>query len=338
MERSARTGTVPPDVRGPQRTVLLILASLAVVMMAFAGAADAKKKHKKKQKLGPIVTATATASGTTQGQTFTATATCPIGTNAIGGGFSMPPLPPSPNNAGLATASHKVGTNQWTASAQYLGSSGSIVLTTYVYCRKGAPVTTPVSTTTPLPEVTGPPVSATVSSASCPAGQVQLSGGFAIDSLFTGGSLETFLLSSHRADPLTWQASGLSLDSGHSLTSQADCATQPKAKKKKHKSSAVAAKKKKKKKVKKLVTPTEVTGEVTGNTAMIQTVTAAANCPSGTTPIAGGFDQPGAFSSTTLNFIFFITESQAVGASWHVSGFMEGSGSGTLRAYGYCTK
>jgi opacity protein-like surface antigen len=320
---------------GPRRKLVLILAALAVAMLAFAGAADAKKKHKKKPKLGPIVTATATATGSTAGQIFTATATCPVGTNAVGGGFSSPPVTPSSDNAGIATASHKVGANQWTASEQYLGDPGAVVLTTYVYCRRGAPVTTPVSTATPLPQSsTSPPFNPTASNASCPAGQVQLSGGSTIDAAIGGGGIEVLLISSNRVNPLTWQATALAVASGHTLTTQADCAAQPRKKKKKKKSSAVVAKKKKKK-AKRLVTPAEVIGDVASN-APVTSATAAATCPPGSSPVNGGFSQPGALSGPSP-FFFFITESRAVGNAWHVTGFNEASSNGTLRSHGYCS-
>ena len=305
----------------------LLLAALAVVMMAFAGAADAKKK--KKKKLGPVVTATATATGTSQNQIITATATCPKGTKAVGGGFSTPPLPPSPVNAGVATASHKVGANQWLASMEIIGTSGpTVVLTTTVYCRKGAPATTPVTTSTPVAQPSGPPpITPTAANASCPAGKVQISGGFAIDSVLDSGGLTTLLLSSHRTDPLTWQPTAVGIAPGHSLTGQADCAKQPKSKKGKKSEAA--------KKTKKLKPPTEVTGDTTSGST-VTTVTAVATCPAKTFAVNGGFSEPGALQSLS-SFFFLVTESQAVGNTWHVSGFNESSNPGTLRSHGYCS-
>jgi hypothetical protein len=298
-----------------------VLAALAIAMLAFAGTADAKKKHKKK--VAPVVSATATASGSTEGQTVTATATCPSGTKAVGGGFSTPPLSPMPDSAGAAIASRKVGASQWVASMVVEGTPGSpLVLTTAVYCRKGAPATTPVSTTSSLPDSTGPPITPTQANATCPAGQVQLSGGFAIDTV--GPAL---VLSSSRLDPLTWQVTGVAGDPGHTITSQADCAKQPKKKKGK----------KGKKKVKKLVTPTEVIGTATSNTAVVNT-TPTATCPPKTFAVNGGFSQPGAVSSATSSFLFVITESQAVGNTWHVSGFNESPNPGTLRSHVYCSR
>ena len=304
----------------------LLLAALAVVMLAFAGAAEAKKK---KKKLGPVVSATATAAGSVSGQIFTATATCPKGTNAVGGGFSTPPLPPSPNQAAIAIASHKVGSTQWLASMQYIGTSGpSLGLTTVVNCRKGAPATAPVSTSTSLPIVGGSaPIPTTPSNASCSAKKVQLSGGFTLDRAIDPTiSIKALPLSSNRSAPLTWQATGIAIEGGHTLTSQADCAKQPKAKKGKKK--------------KKLKAPTEVTGDTQGsNSSSAATVTAIATCPGGTVPVNGGFSQPGALSTNSSGF-FFLSESQAVGNTWHVSGFnLSGPGStATLRAHGYCAK
>jgi len=300
----------------------LILAMIAVGMLAFAGTADAKKK--KKKKVTPVVTATATATGTVQFQVITATATCPAGKNAVGGGFvTTPPVAPGSVDAGLASASHKVGANQWVASAQILGTPGPpVVLTTSVYCRKGASVTTPVSTPTSVPTFGG--AGATPSNAACPAGQVQLSGGFTAELIFNaGGSLQEIPISSNRIDPLTWQASAITTSSPHVLTSQADCAAKPKAKKGK-----------KKKKKKKLVTPTEVTGDAATSTPT-QSVTAIATCPTKTFAVNGGFSQPGAVSPPTL-FFYWLTESQAVGNAWHVTGFLGTGPGGTLRSYGYC--
>jgi hypothetical protein len=295
-------------------------------MLAFTGTADAKKKHKKK-KLAPIVTATATATGVSASQIVSATATCPGKTKAVGGGLSTPPLAPMPVDAGLATASHKVGTTQWLASMEFIGEPGPpVVLTTTVYCRKGAPGTTPVTVTTSLPQA-GSGSTPIPANATCPAGTVQLSGGWAIDRIFNPGSdLVGLPLSSNRLDPLTWQATALATEPGHTLTSQADCAKQPKAKK---------GKKGKKKKKKKLVTPTEVTGDTTTAVA-IQNTTAIATCPVGMSPVNGGFSQPG--FNINNPFFFFITESQAVGGTWRVTGFAEGDGVGTLRSHGYCSR
>jgi hypothetical protein len=292
-------------------------------MLAFAGTADAKKKHKKK-KVAPVVSATATATGTAENQILAATATCPAGTRAVGGGFSTPPLPPMPQDAGAASASHKVGANQWLASMEVLGTPGPpVVLTTVVYCRKGAPVTTPVSITSSLPASGSPPITPTPANAACPAGQAQLSGGFAIDTL--GPALP---LSSSRLDPLTWQATAVAGDPGHTITSQADCAKKPKMKK---------GKKGKKRKGTKLATPTEVIGSATSDPAVINT-TATATCPAGRRAVNGGFSQPGAVSSATSSFIFLVTESQAVGNTWHVSGFDEIPNPGTLRSHVYCSR
>jgi hypothetical protein len=300
----------------------LLLAALAVVMLAFAGTADAKKK--KKKGLGPVVTATATASGSTAGQILTATATCPAKTKAVGGGFSVPPLPPSPVNTAVALASHKVGANQWLASTQIFGGSGpSVTMTTTAYCRKGAPATAPVTTSLALPQVMA--VTPTEANASCLPKQVQLSGGFAIDNV--GISLNVLLLSSNRAGPSTWLATALATQPGHTITSQADCAKQPKAKGKK----AATSKKKKAK----IVAPTETTGDSTSG-SVAATVTAVATCPPKMSAVNGGFSQPGALQPTTG--FFLITESQAVGNTWHVSGFNETSNPGTLRSYGYCSK
>jgi len=296
-------------------------------MLAFAGTADAKKK--KRHKVAPVVTATATATGTVEGQIISATATCPSGTRAVGGGFSTPPLPPDPQDSGVATASHKVGANQWVASMQVIGTPGpAVVLTTTVYCRKGAPVTTPVSTTTLLPQSSSPPFAVTPSNATCAAKQVQLSGGFSASSVVSSSGFDVLVLSSNRVDPLTWQVTGLGVTAGQTLVSQADCATRPKAKKgKKHK------------KKKKLVTPTEVTGDVisAGSGSSVATATAIATCPSNMKAVKGGFSQPGALTGSSP-FFYFLTESQAVGNTWHVSGFNESSSAGTLRSHGYCSR
>jgi hypothetical protein len=53
--------------------------------------------------------------------------------------------------------------------------------------------------------------------------------------------------------------------------------------------------------------------------------------------VDGGFSQPGALQGTPA-FVYLVTESQAVGNTWHVSGFNEGSAPGTLRSHGYCSK
>jgi hypothetical protein len=298
------------------------LAALAVAMLAFAGSADAKK-HKKK-KVAPIVTATATVSTGAQYAPVSATATCPAGTNAVGGGFSTPPLPPSPNNAFASFGSHKVGSTQWTANGVGLGTGSPIPVTVYAYCRKGAPVTTPVVTTISLPVFAG---AATVANASCPVGQVLMSGGFSVT---TDASNIALPLSSNRTDPGTWQVTAATGFAGLTMTSQADCASQPKVKKSGKSKSAAVAKKKKKTT---LVPPTEVTGSVT-NTTNVTTGTATAPCPVKTFPVVGGFNA-GDVTSPTPSFNF-ISASQAVGSAINVSGYILNAQPATLKAYGYC--
>ena len=302
-----------------------VLALVAVAMLALVGSADAKKK--KKHKVPPVVTATATATGTVGGQIFSATATCPAGTKALGGGFSAPPLTPSSDDLAVAVASHKVGANQWQATAQFIGGPGPpVTLTTYAYCRKGAPVTTPVTVSTPIPDFVEGVSGATPANASCPAGTVQLSGGFAMDVVLGSSTSPIAIpLSSNRTDPLTWQATAIAGETGHTITSQADCAKNPKAKKGK-----------KRKKKKKLRTPTEVTGDVT-SPDFSESVSATALCPTKTFAVNGGFSHSG--FSVSNPYFFLITESQAVGTTWRVTGFLiEGdNGQQQLRSYGYCS-
>src|SRR5204862_3826441 len=123
---------------------------------------------------GPVEESNASASATGNGSTATATATCPAGTKAAGGGFAAPS---SGDSIALVYESVKVDKRAWRASAQLLNpsGSGSLNLTTYVYCRTHLPNTTTVSTTVPTSAQVqvGP-----TAEASCPSGQAAVGGGF----------------------------------------------------------------------------------------------------------------------------------------------------------------
>src|SRR5262245_12849864 len=109
--------------------MLVTVACLSVAV--FAAPAEAKKKHKKKG-LGPVVTATATGNPTnSDGQVSTAVASCPSGKQAVGGGYTLPPV--TGVNRLFVVSSERSGTQAWTVTA--LNKDGSGAVTAYAYCR-----------------------------------------------------------------------------------------------------------------------------------------------------------------------------------------------------------
>jgi len=145
-----------------------LLALCAVLALAVTPA-EAKKKHKKPS-LGPVVTATAvgnTASG--PGSISIATAFCPIGLQAVGGGYSAPFV----TNSRVAVLDSFRGPTSWTVDGIVNAFPGAV--TSFVYCRRNIRTITDLAGRAPVPGTNGANATA---SASCPPGTQLIGGGF----------------------------------------------------------------------------------------------------------------------------------------------------------------
>jgi hypothetical protein len=290
--------------------LLGVLAVCALTVAALAGGAEAKgKAHKKK--VGPLVAASASAVANGDRGIGTATATCPRKTVAVGGGYSVtPPTIGSVVALGIPFESLKVGQKQWRVSVQQSTSgSGSILLSTFVYCRRGAARTSTAAASTPVPANNGPGATA---QASCPAGRKAVSGGFSLPAP-VGDDGVSIVADTLRAGVSGWQTRALS-GQGSTVTSLAYCAKQKKAPKE------VAAP----------ASPTITTGA---------TLTATATCLGKLRAGVGGFSTPG--SGSPSGFVGFMYESISTGTGWRTSGLYFKAGSatpiGNLNSYGYCS-
>jgi hypothetical protein len=134
-----------------------ILAALALASPAGAVQVKASKRIK-----GPLATAHVEAK-------------CPPGTRATGGGFKQ--TPPSVTTLGVVFESRKIGQRSWRSSVQLLdkgSDTGRVKVTSFAYCRKGAPATIERSKSVTLP--TANQIGS--ATATCPGGKEAIAGGF----------------------------------------------------------------------------------------------------------------------------------------------------------------
>jgi hypothetical protein len=170
---------------------------------ANKSAAASKKKKKKKLKVTEV---SASQTAPTSPDFADATATCPAGTQALSGGFSISPPPAVPSFV-LPWASYRSSPNAW-RSALTNGASTPETVTSYAYCAAGLKISE-VSGFATL-GASGPGyVSGSAASGSCPKGKALLSGGFNNTPPTSGGSLA--LLQGSSAVGSTWQVSALNL-------------------------------------------------------------------------------------------------------------------------------
>ena len=188
------------------------------VLALSATPALAKKKHKKKG-LGPVVTATATGNVVnTPGGVSTATATCPNGKQAVGGGYSTPPL--DGNNAIFVLSSIRSSQRGWTVSALVDEGAGSV--TAFAYCRNKSKPISDVASTGTVPSGGGAQGAA---SATCPPGSRLVSGGFDITH-GPANSAFAVAVSSQTTTPGVWSVVAVNNTNGaHVFTTHAYCMT-----------------------------------------------------------------------------------------------------------------
>jgi hypothetical protein len=291
--------------------MLTAICAVLVLSAALVQAASAKTSgHGGPQPHPPspkdaVQEATATAQAAGDGSTASATATCPPGTKAAGGGFDAP----SSNDAvGLVYESVKVHQDAWRASVQLLdpGDPTTVTLTTYAYCRAHFPATKSTARSVPT---TGEVQMGPTASATCPHSEVALAGGFHMPAPLISPTVTGLFFDSLRSGASGWDARVVTGPAGpSSVTSEAYCS----------KAAGV---------------PAEAVGESAPNGLDSVDSTAAASCPAGLSPAAGGFAQPG---SAIVSF-FFVHSSRRIGDSWQVQGLHSGGDPAVaLRAAAYC--
>jgi hypothetical protein len=294
------------ELASPRGGRVIAIAGIAVLGACGFTATAAAKSHSKK-----LQTATALAVASGDKGAATATATCPPKTRAIGGGFSFPP----PDLAGnvvvpLLSEFQKVGQNQWRVSVvNDSPGGGSGLLTTTVYCRRGAPKTTTATGSMAVNAGAG----LGTAQATCTAGRKAVAGGFLIPAPVSPEGAITAIQNSFRSTPSTWLATAVSGQSSSSVTSLVYCAR----KKTKPPREASAAS-----------PPTITHGSLSSATA---------TCPGKLGAGAGGFSTFGS-SSTSLHVMY---ESLSTGTGWKTSGLFLNFGTTViagLNSFAYCSK
>jgi hypothetical protein len=155
---------------GGQRRIGVVIACAALALSASP--ALAKKKGKKKPTFGPVVTVSVTGNvASTAGSESTATAPCPLGTKAVGGGFSV--TPPTMTDAMLVDRSMRGPGESWTVRGNRLAGSGAATALAYCRATKKTILDVPASASVaPAGGAMG------VATATCPGGSRLIGGGF----------------------------------------------------------------------------------------------------------------------------------------------------------------
>lgn len=197
-----------------------VLIALCMVVALPAAPALAKKKHKKTPvKLGPVVTASAPGNITSSnGDESVAVATCPPGKQVIGGGFSAA-ISVSGSNL-LVHDSYRSSPQTWTVAAR--DASGLLFgggVTAFVFCRNQTK--SPIADATQSVTLTSGGVPGTAS-ASCPAGQQLVAGGF--QSTVGPASNDVAIIRQNAPVPGGWSAiAANNTDQPQTLTAHAYC-------------------------------------------------------------------------------------------------------------------
>lgn len=196
-------------------------AVIAAALLLAAPAAGAAKKPAS----GKVKTRSAQASATGNQAIATAMATCPKNTRAVGGGFGQQPIGAisAIGAVGVIFESRKVGQRSWRASMQLADEppTSTAVLTTFVYCRKGAPKTVTSAETVPIPALDG---HNTTAAPPCPGKRTPAAGGFvAGPPVITGPAVVNFVYDSARSGR-SWLLRAISSTNGPgSLTGEVYC-------------------------------------------------------------------------------------------------------------------
>jgi hypothetical protein len=191
-----------------------VAAALAFLVLPTSAPA---KKHKKPVRLGPVITATATGSTVSTSEAeSTATATCPGGTQAVGGGFSVPLT--AANKLFVTSSLRTTAGDGWTVIARQQEGSGAP--TAIAYCRRAKPAIIDAAHTDVVPSGSG---QAGTSAVACPAGSFLVSGGFQIET-GPGGSFALPTSSLAIDTSAVWSVQAVNNTAGaHNFTTHAYC-------------------------------------------------------------------------------------------------------------------
>ena len=256
---------------------------------------------------------TRTAAGTVAGDRaiLSATATCPKRTRAVGGGFAFPP--PASGYSPIVFESQKVGQRQWRASAQMSQASPFTLktITVEVYCRRGAPATSTVSSTVPTEDLSSLHENGPAISAACPSNRRLTGGGFS-----TPPPLSDFGAANvvRRSEPTgnSWTTEVESDNAASSVSSFAYCA-----------------------KPRKSPSLTAVGATVPGVNPAPERTEVASTCSGKRTMAAGGFGQVYLLQAGGGTFLVF--ESHRIGKSWLTVADQGGNSTATsLSSVGLC--
>jgi hypothetical protein len=301
------------------RRISIVVVVSAAASLALAPGVSAKKPAG----AGPVVTASdaATMVGPGFRSLALAAATCPKRTFLVGHGFSM--TQPTSSVIPVHTSNRLSGQRRWLDIAYLeVGSATSTaVITTYVYCRRGAPKPDkdklkPARSPVPSASFVGP-----IAVSTCPKRQTPLSGGFESPGPPFGNPGEPLVpyvvTESLREGKRSWRTSGISYNAGgepSGLTSQAVCVPKQRVRRASRTVIAVGA-------------PNAQHGSVSSVTA---------KCPRRTQVLDGGYSVQG-LSVGDPGSLFVPYESVRAGArTWRVSAVHFYAGPATLTAVAYC--
>jgi hypothetical protein len=173
--------------------------------------------------------------------------------------------------------------------------------------------------------------------ATCPAGQLAVGGGFKTPILLSGASLNDLhvIYESRRIGDNAWQSSGVrEHGSGAAaqlpLTTSVDCRTATLTKKRSKKAASAAKKKKKRLRISEVSAagPSATTGELS---------TATASCPAGTQAIGGGFSSaPDPSTTGQTSFPLYYASLRSSPTSWFSAFINSGVAAHAVTSYAYC--
>jgi hypothetical protein len=243
-------------------------------------------------------------------QTATATSVCPGKTKAVGGGFNM--SVPSPAGYGVVYESQRAGKRGWRVSVQNYdpASFTTVVVTAYAYCERGAPKTSTRSVTRPT---LAQDTFGSLAPVGCRSRAVR-AGGFITDLPVTGlGTQGPRVTTAFAPQEQRWEVAGIS-SSSRSVNATAVAYCEKPAKKE----------------PKEIKLRSATSGAVAGGLS----TTVRAQCPAGSTPVAGGFAQNATAGAAGGSFV--IQQSERIERSWQVTGVHVGAAPASLIAQAIC--
>jgi hypothetical protein len=219
---AVREGTGSP---GPNEPISAIVDCRSTKLTAKkpAGKKATAAKKKKAKKLRITEVSASNTSSANVGAQATASAACPLGTEALGGGFSSSPTPVLSGSLTypIFWANFRTSPGSWAASFSNAGTTAHTV-TSYAYCATGLKIAETSADAT-LPASAGTASSAIAATPQCPKGKAQLGGGFNNTPAAVGSTVA--LLTGSSPVNGTWQVGAVNLSGvPGTLGSRAYCA------------------------------------------------------------------------------------------------------------------